>query len=162
MAPLQKRLEGVSELSKHKDDKVPLKQASKMPKSTFSFCVWLLGTWGLDLGLGLGLRLIFDQLAERLILTTLKIVYTTSHVDYSVISWFESQSSLSVDTRFLVDGSHWTSKKKFREDSCSGEHLGCSSLSKLSKSLSLMTYSNFMNHLITFFAINNLHRMGKI
>ena len=37
-----------------------------------------------------------------------------------------------------------------------------STLSKLSKSLSLMTYSNFMNHLITFFAINNLHRMGKI
>ena len=28
MAPLQKRLEGVSELSKHKDDKVPLKQAT--------------------------------------------------------------------------------------------------------------------------------------
>ena len=95
-------------------------------------------------------------------------------------------------TRFLVDGSHWTSKKKFSEDSRSGGHLGCSSgynfniykeftrgdvdgaknsqgreqmhstLSKLSKSLSMMTYSNFMNHLITFFAINNLHRMGKI
>ena len=30
-------------------------------------------------------------------------------------------------TRFLVDGSHWTSKKKFREDSRSGGHLGCSS-----------------------------------
>ena len=39
VAPLQKRLEGVSELSKHKDDKVPLKQESKMPKSPFSFCV---------------------------------------------------------------------------------------------------------------------------
>ena len=48
MAPLQKRLEGVSELSKHKDDKVPLKQASKMPKSPFSFCLTFR-----DLGLGL-------------------------------------------------------------------------------------------------------------
>ena len=98
--------------------------------------------------------------------------------------------------RYLVDGSHWTSKKKFKRGQKlspkSGGHLGCSSgynfniykeftsefvdgaknsqgreqmhstLSKLAKSLRQMSYVNFMYHMITFFAINNMHRMGKI
>ena len=129
MAPLQKRLEGVSELSKHKDDKVPLKQASKMPKFPFSFCVWILGTWGLDLGLGLGLRLVNNYLWS-----------TCQEVDFNNLEdciynfacglqrYFLIRGPKQFEcTRFLVDGSHWTSKKKFREDSRSGEHLGCSS-----------------------------------
>ena len=98
--------------------------------------------------------------------------------------------------RFFVDGSHWTSKKKFDKDkksmTKSGGHLGCSSgynfniykeftscavngaknsqgreqmhstLSKLAKSFRQMSYVNFMHHMITFFAINNMHRMGKL
>ena len=96
------------------------------------------------------------------------------------------------EVRFFVDGSHWTSKKKFNKDQNAGGHLGCSSgynfniykeftsqsvngaknsqgreqmhstLSKLSKSLRQMSYVNFMHNMIAFFAINNLHRRGEI
>ena len=88
-----------------------------------------------------------------------------------------------------MDGSHWTSTKKYkRGGNGGGGHLGCSesynwnkyksevtgainsqgreqmhsTLSKLGKSLRQKNFKNFKNYLIAFFAINNLRKMKKI
>ena len=91
--------------------------------------------------------------------------------------------------RFMVDGSHWTSKKKFKKaDQKSKGHVGCSSsyngnlvkehrtaplntqgreqmhsvLDKLGKSLRQKNYRNFCAYLTAFFAIRNLLSINGI
>lgn len=95
------------------------------------------------------------------------------------------------NVRFLVDGSHWSSKKKDKRGGRGGGHLGCSAsynfnlykpfvsdeitrvnsqgreqmhsiLKKLAPSLRQKNYFTFMNYLIMFFCINNLNKIGKI
>ena len=93
--------------------------------------------------------------------------------------------------RFLVDGSHWSSKRKFKKaDKQQAGHLGCGSgynfnsykpytksenctnsqsreqmhsvLDKLAKSLRQKSYHNFCRYMNAFFAVRNLDVMGEI
>ena len=93
--------------------------------------------------------------------------------------------------RFFVDGSHWTSTRKDKKKTKTGDgHLGCSNgynfnvykactdsvsvsnsqgreqlhsvLDKLSKSLRQKNYHNWFRYMIAFFAIRNLMSMKKL